>query len=465
MFAPIRLPGPGVRALRRGVAARAGVVRTASDSPGAKPRAQMPSCIADVCPDTNRGDTRLRTRKELSAREVEDLHQSLMRRLGDSSVPTLPEVAVKVVQLVSNRNATIKDFVEVVQSDQALTARLLRTANSALFAQRQPVTQLQRAMILLGLDRLKAMALGFHLSQAAAKDTGDFSMRKVWANSVFRAWTAFRLTEHFDRKITGEAFIVGLMLDAGLPMMGKLAGEKHAKVVDANSTPLAQFLGEYNNLDFTHVDVIASLCKMWKLPELLNKPIAVHHTRPERMDTKNPESILHAIAYFVGSMTLSSDPAAPARPDMGGMAKNLLGLDAAIVQKTLKDAAADFQGAREMFAHLLDDSTSIESILAAANKELSDTDVQLIEAAKASEKNAAGPALRFDTGALVLEAEKSAGTKVKVYIADNTGLRLSSEEIETATCTKESLRKALMLEDATETFVDNVYNELRRIAA
>ncbi len=404
-------------------------------------------------------------RKEISAREVEELHQNLMRRLGDSSVPTLPEVAVKVVQLVGNRNATIKDFVEVVQSDQALTARLLRTANSALFAQRQPVTQLQRAMILLGLDRLKAMALGFHLSQAAAKDTGDFSMRKVWANSVFRAWAAFRLTEHFDRKITGEAFIVGLMLDAGLPMMGKLAGEPHARVVDPKATPLAQFLGEFNNLEFTHVDVIASLCKMWKLPDLLNKPIAMHHTRPEKMDTKNPESILHAVGYFVGSMTLSTEPGAPARPDMGGMAKNLLGLDAAIVQRTLKDAAADFKAAREMFAHLLDDTTSIEAILAAASKEMSDTDVQLIEAAKAAEHNAASPTLRFDTGALVLEAEKGAGTKVKVYIADNAGIRLSSEEIETSTCTPDSLRKALMLEDASDSFVQNFFSELRKMAA
>jgi HD-like signal output (HDOD) protein len=82
-----------------------------------------------------------------------------MGRLGDSSVPTLPEVAVKVVQLVGNPHASLKDFVEVVQNDQALTARLLRTANSALYAQRQPVTQLQRAMVLLGLTIVAANQL------------------------------------------------------------------------------------------------------------------------------------------------------------------------------------------------------------------------------------------------------------------------------------------------------------------
>lgn len=386
-----------------------------------------------------------------------------MRRLGDSSVPTLPEVAVKVVQLVGNRNATIKDFVEVVQSDQALTARLLRTANSALFAQRQPVTQLQRAMILLGLDRLKAMTLGFHLSQAAASEGGDFSVRKVWANSIFRAWTAFRLTELFDRKITGEAFIVGLMLDAGVPMTPKLAGERHAAIVDSGATPLAQYLAEYNNLDFTHVDVIASLCKMWKLPDLLSKPIAMHHTRPERMDTKDPMSILHSVGYFVGSMSLSTDSAAPARPDMAPMAKNLLGLEASVVQRTMKDAAADFQAAREMFAHLLDSSTSIEGILKAANREMSDTDCELIEHGAASIDGA--ETLRFNAGALVLEAEKSGAKKVKVYIADNAGTRLLSEEVDPVASTRDELRRTLLLEDAPESLVDEVMTQLKRLAA
>ena len=405
-------------------------------------------------------------RKELSAREVEDLHENLMRRLGDSSVPTLPEVAVKVVQLVGNRNATIKDFVEVVQSDQALTARLLRTANSAIYAQRQPVTQLQRAMILLGLDRLKAMALGFHLSKAAAADNGDFSVRKVWANSIFRAWTAFRLTEHFNRQITGEAFIIGLMLDAGLPMMTKLVGDKHASIVDPRSLPLAQYLAEANNLEFTHVDVIASLCKMWKLPDLLSKPISMHHTRPERMDTKNPESVLHAVAYFVGSMGLLRETESTSRPDMCGMAKNLLGLDAKIVQKTLKDAAADFQGARDMFTHVLDDSTSIEGILASANQELADTDAKLMDtAAETRNAAAAAPTLRFNTGALVFEAQKGTAKRVRVFIADTSGTRLLTEEFDPSTVAPAELRKTLMLEDASDAMVNDMMTEFRKLAA
>lgn len=404
----------------------------------------------------------MKIRKDLSNREVADLQQQLMGRLGDSSVPTLPEVAVKVVQLVGNPHASLKDFVEVVQNDQALTARLLRTANSALYAQRQPVTQLQRAMVLLGLDRLKAMALGFHLSQAAASDNSDFSVRKLWAVSVFRAWTAFRLTEQFDRRVTGEAFIVGLMLDAGIPMMPKLAGEPYAAAVNPGDSPLKQFLQEQDKLPFTHVDVISSLAAMWKLPELLSFPISMHHTRPEKMNPQDQRSILHAVAYFVGTMQLSLD-APPNGPisEMAPLGRNLFGLDSAAVQRTLRDAAADYRGSREMFEHLLDGSVSIESILNSASKELSDSD----QAPALSDPATKAPTTKVNAGSMILEMEPAAGSKVRVYIADVAGVRLASEELEPQNVTRDELRRILMLDDASEQQVTEIESTLRRLAA
>src|SRR5262245_65395254 len=103
----------------------------------------------------------MKPRGELSAREVEELYARLQKRLGDTSVPTLPQVAVRILELIANPNSTIQKFTEVIKTDQALTGRLLRLSNSAQFAQRQPVTRLERAMVLLGMDRLKAMSLGF----------------------------------------------------------------------------------------------------------------------------------------------------------------------------------------------------------------------------------------------------------------------------------------------------------------
>ncbi|MBL8745977.1 MAG: HDOD domain-containing protein [Phycisphaerae bacterium] len=400
----------------------------------------------------------MKARKDLSSREVDNLHQNLMRRLGDSSVPTLPEVAVKVIQLVGNPNATLKQFVDVVQNDQALTGRLLRSANSAAFAQRQPVTQLQRAMILLGLDRLKAMALGFHLSQAAAKDEGDFSFKKLWTHSIFRAWAAFRLTEYFDRTITGEAFIVGLMLDAGIPMMPKLAGPNYSKAVNHADLPARQYQAELNTFEFTHLDVIAALARMWKLPPLLTKPMLNHHSSPDAMDPKDPESVLRAVAYFVGTLQLEPDDQHAPTGAAIAAAKRLFNLSPEEVKKAFKNAASDFRSTKEMFSHILDESISVEQILSHANLEMT-------ESTAATSSTPPAPTARFESSGLVLEVEAAGSHKVKVYVADASGNRLLSEEIEPRNRTPDEIRKILMLDTAPKELIDRVCNEMKRMAA
>ncbi len=400
----------------------------------------------------------MKTRQELSSREVDDLQQSLMRRLGDSSVPTLPEVAVKVIQLVGNPNATLKQFAEVVQNDQALTGRLLRSANSAAFAQRQPVTQLQRAMILLGLDRLKAMALGFHLSQAAAKDDGEFSFKRLWAQSIFRAWAAFRLTEFFDRTITGEAFIVGLMLDAGVPMMPKLVGPDYMKVVNPSDIPAKQYQTELDTFEFTHVDVMAALAKMWKLPSLLTAPILNHHTSPDSMSPTDPSSILQAVAYFVGTLNLESVEGQAPTGAAVAAARRLFGLGPEDVQKVFKNAAADFRSSKEMFSHILDGSLSIEQILTNAN-------LEMIESGNTSAPATKAPATRFESDGLVLEFETAGSHRVKVFVVDASGNRLISEEIEPGKRTPEEIKRVLMLDGASKELVDRVCTEINRLAA
>lgn len=398
----------------------------------------------------------MKTRKDLSAREVDELQQGLVRRLGDTSVPTLPEVAVKVIQLVGNPNATLKQFVEVVQNDQALTGRLLRSANSAAFAQRQPVTQLQRAMVLLGLDRLKAMALGFHLSQAAAQDEGEFSFKRLWTQSIFRAWSAFRLTEYFDRTITGEAFIVGLMLDAGVPMMPKLIGADYMKTVNGSDIPAKQYQCELNTFEFTHTDVMAALAKMWKLPPLLSAPIVNHHSSPDSMNPKEASSILQAVGYFVG--TLNLEPVDGYVPNGAALAtaKRLFGLGPEEIQKAFKNAASDFRASKEMFTHILDGTLSVEQILSNANAELVD-----------SQAVAPGgrPVARFESGGLVLEVEPAGSNRVKVFVADASGKRLLSEEIEPQKRTPDEIKKILMLDGAPKELVDKVCGEIKRLAA
>lgn len=408
----------------------------------------------------------------MSARDVADLHERLSRKLGDSSLPTLPEVALRIMDLVSNERSTIDQFAEVIQSDQALTGRLLRLANSAHYAQRKPVTTLNRTMVLIGMDRLKAMALGFHLSKAAAADDSAFGFKRQWTISLFRAWFALRLAERFDKSVSGEAFIVGLMSDAGVPMMPRLAGDEYTDIVTPEMPPALRLKNEFEHFEFTHVDVAAVLCRLWRFPSVLAKPICLHHSpaRPvEELEGQyDGPSLIHAIAYFAGSLPLapenSDHPAGIAESGFAKLAEHLFGMNAADMEQTLFESAQDFTATRDMFSHIVDRTMTVEAILQKANHYLGDAVEDLCEESMESER-LLGRVLRFEAGGLQLEMERAVDHLVTVYINDAAGKRLLSEEINPALQDEGEIRQLLLLDEASDEELHEVFEGLRRLAA
>ena len=118
-------------------------------------------------------------RDQLAANEIVELRSSLAVRLEHVGVQSQPQVALKILDLIRRPDSQLKDYATIVRNDPALSGRLLKLANSAFFAQRKPVTNLDRACLLMGIDRLKAMALGFHLSKAATPEKGRLLLDAV----------------------------------------------------------------------------------------------------------------------------------------------------------------------------------------------------------------------------------------------------------------------------------------------
>lgn len=414
----------------------------------------------------------VKRRQDMSARDVADLHDRLSRKLGDTSLPTLPEVALRIMDLVAREDATIDQFAEVIQSDQALTGRLLRLANSAHYAQAKPVTTLNRTMVLIGMDRLKAMALGFHLSKAAAADDSAFGFKRQWTLSLFRAWLALRLAERFDKSTSGEAFIVGLMSDAGVPMMPQLAGDEYTNLITADLPPALRLKMEFEHFEFTHVDVAAVLCRIWKLPPLLARPICLHHSPATSVEPVHrgydQTGLLHAIAYFAGSLPLApehrSEPNDIEAAGFAELAEKLFGMSVEDMQDTLRAASQDFLATRDMFSHVVDRSMTVDAILQQANHYLGDAVEELVEESIENER-ALGRILRFEAGGMTLEMERQIDNLVTVYINDAAGKRLLSEEINPTLQDEGEIRQLLLLDHASEQELREVFNGLKRLAA
>ena len=125
----------------------------------------------------------MKIRALLTAAEIAPLQEWLGERLERIGVESQPELVAKILELTSNPNAQLQDYAKIIKTDPGLSGRLLKLSNSALFAQRRPVTSIDRACLLLGVERLKSISLGFHMSRAAAAGckTGAKSIgREVW---------------------------------------------------------------------------------------------------------------------------------------------------------------------------------------------------------------------------------------------------------------------------------------------
>lgn len=406
----------------------------------------------------------MKTRSQLSAREVDALHEMLLHRLGDTSVPTLPVVAMRILELIADKTAGIKEFARVIETDQALSGRLLRMANSSFFGQRAHVTRVERAAILLGIDRLKALALGFHLTQAASSAEGAAARKRAWTRSLFAACLASRLTERFDPLVSGEAFVVALMSDAGVPLMPALIGDRYAQMIDESADPQSQFRAESATLAFTHVDVAAAMCQLWNLPEILRKPIANHHVRPLEVVKGDCAGLLHAVAYYAGGINVHPEVSAEAARESVELGLRLFGIEAEQMQAIVGDAAGDFESYKDFFRHILDGSMSIESIVAAVNEHLCSAVDELIAG---SIEPAATPGVirRFFTPNFVLEAARTPENTVRVYIDDPDGQRLITEEFAPSARSDQDLASMLMLEDLPAAEVNRVISTIRALAA
>ena len=85
--------------------------------------------------------------------------------LDSVKVPSLPEAAMRLMSLCRDGQAGAAEVVRVVELDPALTARILKVANSAAFGQQRRIGTLSRAAVVLGNEALKVVALGFYLSR------------------------------------------------------------------------------------------------------------------------------------------------------------------------------------------------------------------------------------------------------------------------------------------------------------
>jgi diguanylate cyclase (GGDEF)-like protein len=304
--------------------------------------------------------------------ERSSLQAELRKLFRRAKLPTSPGLATQILALAANPDATREQFAEAIALDGALSARLLKMANCAQFAQREPVTSISRAVTVLGIDRVKTAALGFQLVGHLNKLGGcPFDMKVYWQYSLLRGCVARELAKLFAPALTEEAFLVGLLQECGALLLVQLYGAEYAALVEAGrSSPTAFYDEERRKFQYNHVQAIMVMAAEWGLPHAIAIPLAKHH-RPTVVTSQSSElDHLCAVACLVGTLSFSGDtgriPPQMGLEDFSGR----LAISSEQLQGVFRAAAENYAASAAMLGEAVPDDLDVTDLLGEANQRL-----------------------------------------------------------------------------------------------
>ena len=403
----------------------------------------------------------IKARCKLSASEIEALHRDLDRRLDGLGIESQPEIAAQMLELVSDPDAGMKDFADVIKMDPGLSARLLRLSNSAFFAQRDPVTQVDRACVILGLGRLRAVALGFQLGRASS-DPGNEAARKIWGESVFRACLANKIAARSFPNLAAEAFVIGLMVDCGVTLCHRLLGDGYLAIAMDARPPATKFDKEFKHLPFTHVDVAAVLMRRWNIPDLITKPVSWHHTLPGDTRSTDPVHVLHRISFYVGQVGLGDDGLPTESLPCLRIADACLGLDARQLEPVIAAAVDEYRATFELFGEFADAVRDLDGLASKVHTRLVDIidDSLMAELAEGDSQIAS-----FLLAGRQVEIESESNRQAVAYLRDDQGQRIVSYQFAPGVGAERVILEAFGLEPGAEEELSQLRTYLTKLAA
>jgi diguanylate cyclase (GGDEF)-like protein len=297
------------------------------------------------------------------------INDLVRKRLAQSQLPTNPVVAACAVRLARDPAASEEDYLSVILSDPALSARALQLAQLKSTCN-EPVTTVRAAARIIGRKHLRTVALGFHLPDSVDR-IGDtpFDLVGFWHESLMRASLAQSTAEVTIPSRAEEAYLVGLLQDCGALLLAQVLGRPYIDQYRSHDlSPSESWSLERTRLGYTHVDALNLVARNWGLPGTIAEPLARHHQVPQPTDAQSDTATLATIGAFVGGITLSQDaPRSYVECNEFSQGMSLLGLTDTTWEQVQRRAIEDYLQRALLFQGILPEDTDSVALLNAAN--------------------------------------------------------------------------------------------------
>ena len=194
-----------------------------------------------------------------------------------NKLPIIPEVASKIMS-IGDQDLSFKSLEDIITVDPMLTTRILKVANSALYARQKEITTLQMAIGLLGFKNIKSLVILLTASRFSKELKNDSFYNDFWKHSIVTAFIAREIyTRKKDRVNEDTAFILGLLHDIGQVALFNADPEECKKIfVIAKSKSVPIITVEREILKTDHREIGAAVLMHWNLPEIFVETAGRH---------------------------------------------------------------------------------------------------------------------------------------------------------------------------------------------
>lgn len=256
---------------------------------------------------------------------------------------SLPDVAIRLNDLIDQPDTTTQELVEVVQLDAGIAALVLRLANSAWYGLPSTVDSLSRAVTLIGQKALRDLVMSTSVITTFKGISAEFvDMRDFWDNSVTCGVVTRNLAGKCGIREVERMFLLGLLHKVGRLVFYASRPVQYRQVLqDQNNGEAALVEAEHAVFGFTYAELGAALLRAWQIPVALDEVIE-YQLDPLQAPNHAKEA---AILHMAGDIAYHMAPDIKARFELGEYnltfresAWDLLGLDRNVLPEIMQNS-------------------------------------------------------------------------------------------------------------------------------
>ena len=269
---------------------------------------------------------------------------------GSIRLVSLPEVCLRVNEMLDEPAVTASDLGNVISQDTSLTARLLKIVNSSYYGFQAKIETVSRAVTVVGLRELRGLVIAASAVETFS-NVPDEILNKVrfWRHSLYCGVIARLLAEQCNVLHSERLFVAGLLHDIGkLVIAQRLPIETQKISLQAESEGRSEFEVEQDVLGFNHAEVGGELMRAWNMPETLFESVAYHHA-PQHGEVGLMETcLIHMANIFTDEAEQGLDMKAetPTRK-INPLAWEVTGLNESVKEHVFREAGPLFAEALE----------------------------------------------------------------------------------------------------------------------